>query len=92
MIFDFRAKCPECQAERILLGPWEAYSEAEMDLLELSIPKSTEAKCPACGRVEMVAMFVDGEQDGDWQDADAFERDNGPSAGPLPRKPWFEVN
>jgi len=89
---EFRARCPHCNTERVLIGPWPATNPAELDLIEASLTKRVSANCPGCGRVEQVAMFVDGSRAEPWQDADEMERQHGASAGPLPPKLWPDTN
>lgn len=92
MKLEFRARCPKCKTVRILVGPWEIASEAELDLMELSIPEESLAVCPVCNAVEDIAMFVDDAQAEPWENADEAERKHGRKAGPLPRKPWPDTN
>jgi hypothetical protein len=90
---EFRSRCPQCQSERPLFGPFLAGNPAELDLIETKITGRTlMARCSACNRVEEVAMFIDGKQVEPWQDADEAERLNGSTAGPLPPKPWPDTN
>ena len=88
--YELRSKCPRCNSERCLWGPWDAETPDEHDKMESQIDAqgSVEAMCPQCGVVEMVSLYVDGIQTEPWMDATTYEREGGPEAGPLPHRPW----
>jgi hypothetical protein len=89
-VFELRARCPRCRAERSAFGPRAASTPAELDAMEAEIDRcgGVVARCLKCNAVESVALFVDGKQTEPWQDADAYEKENGSAAGDLPPKPW----
>lgn len=89
-LFELRARCPACGLERSAFGPRPATTAIELDALEAEIDRcgGVVARCLQCDSVEQVALFVDGQQTEPWQNADKYERESGPDAGPLPQKPW----
>ena len=89
---EFRARCQKCNSERSLIGPHPARTPADLDAIEHALPKQTIVRCPTCNAVEKMAMFIDGQQTEPWLGADEYERQNGPSAGPLRQKPWPDTN
>ena len=92
-MLDFRQRCPQCEQVASMFGVINADNPAELDAFEFAITgQSFSAHCPTCDVVCDVALFADGRQTEPWTSADDYERDNGPSAGPLPPRPWPSAN
>lgn len=90
---EFRARCQACETQRVIIGPFHVRNPAELDAAEHAMTGvNVRARCPTCDAVECVAMFVDGVRVEEWTDADEYERTSGPTAGPLPPKPWPDTN
>lgn len=91
MKMELRGRCKTCKNERTITGfETENPTPDFMDRVEASADRrgSWDCNCPVCGKVEDVSIFLNGEQVEPWMNADDFEKLNGPSAGPLPPKPW----
>jgi len=86
--FELRGRCPVCGTVRIIQGvTLDPSDPAAADWVESRIT-AARAVSACCKRVEDVAFFADGSRMEPWKNADEWERENGPDAGPLPDKPW----
>lgn len=91
MKIELRGRCPKCEIIRTVTGFDNPQVTSDyLDRVEASADRRGmfDCHCPVCNCVELVALWGDDKQWEPWMNAVEYEKKNGPSAGPLPPKPW----